>query len=417
MRTHLHSLGQLPNATTTMFPTPHLHAPQHQIQTAIIGAGVIGLSIARSLACMKNHEVLILEQNSIGSGISSRNSEVIHAGIYYDRDEMPLKSKFCVEGKKMIYKYCEERGVSYKRCGKLIVATDAEQRDFGLPKLIEYAKNNGVDDLTLLSKEDVFALEPNVLCEGAVLSPSTGIVDSHALMTSFLGDAEECGATLASHCKVEGGCILPSNNNKDSVVLYVDGSEIQCDNVIICAGLASDKIVSDILSTKSTKQDEQQPIIPLQYYAKGNYFKLESQQSPFSRLIYPLPDPRGGLGIHATVDFSGNTKFGPDVQWLDYDSTEPELIDMNVDSTRAESFYQAIRKYWPCVKAKSLVPDYAGIRPKLLHPNLKTKGTKDFIIAGKEYHGIEGLVVLLGIESPGLTSSLAIGNYVANMFR
>ena len=404
-----------------MMATPHLHAPQHCIQTAIIGAGVIGLFIARSLACNHNHEVLIIEQQgSIGSGISSRNSEVIHAGIYYDKDTMPLKCRLCVEGKKMMYNYCEERGIPYKRCGKLIVASDVEQRDVGLPKLVEYAKRNGVDDLKILSKEDVTEIEPNVVCEGAVLSPSTGIVDSHSLMTSLLGDAEECGATLAQHCKVDSGYILPpsTNSKSDSIVLNVDGSEIQCDNVIICAGLASDKIASDILASRSGTSTETGQSIPKQYYAKGNYFKLENQASPFTRLIYPLPDPRGGLGIHATIDLTGSIKFGPDVQWLDHETpNDPEQIDFRVESSRSDSFYDAIRKYWPELQDGNIVPDYAGVRPKLLHPNLRKEGCKDFVIAGKETHGISGLVVLLGIESPGLTSSLAVGEYVASMFR
>jgi L-2-hydroxyglutarate oxidase LhgO len=354
----------------------------------------------------------------MGSGISSRNSEVIHAGIYYDRDTMPLKSRFCVDGKKMMYKYCEERGVPYKRCGKLIVATDVEQREVGLPKLIEYAKRSGVDDLQTISKEDVSAIEPNVVCEGAVLSPSTGIVDSHALMTSLLGDAEECGATLASHCKVDGGYILPSQGGQsESIVLNVDGSEIQCDNVVVCAGLASDMIAADILSSRNNATNEVQRSLPKQYFAKGNYFKLENQKSPFERLIYPLPDPKGGLGIHATIDLAGSTKFGPDVQWLDHDNASRKngMIDFNVDAARADLFYEAIRKYWPELEYGNIVTDHAGIRPKLLHPNYYMAGCKDFVIAGKEVHGISGLVVLLGIESPGLTSSLAIGEYVAKM--
>ena len=401
-----------------MFATPCLQTTQHHVQTTIIGAGIVGLSIARSLACDCHHEVLIIEQNSIGSGISSRNSEVIHAGIYYDRDTMPFKSKFCVQGKSKIYQYCEERNISFQKCGKLIVASSAEQRDIGLPKLVEYAKRNGVDDLKIVSKEEVSIIEPNVTCEGAVLSPSTGIVDSHGLMTSLSGDAEDCGAILAQHCKVDDGYILPSTNGRnDSIVLSVDGSEIQCDNVVICSGLESDKIASKILSPKGRSPSESQPTIPPQYYAKGNYFKLENQPSPFSRLVYPLPDPKGGLGIHATIDLSGSTKFGPDVQWLDHNETMPALIDWSVDEKRVHLFYKAIREYWTGLNDGDLVPDYAGVRPKLLHPKVNLHaGCEDFVIAGKESHGVNGLIVLLGIESPGLTSSLAIGDYVANMF-
>ena len=354
-------------------------------------------------------------------GISSRNSEVIHAGIYYDKDQ-PLKSRFCVQGKKMMYDYCQERNIPYKRCGKLIVAHDIEQLNVGLPKLMELAKRNGVNDLKQMSKEDVSVMEPNVVCEGAVISPSTGIVDSHALMTSLLAEAEEFGATLVHFSKVEGGHVLD-----DSIVLDVDGSEIQCNNVVICAGLASDKVASEIISSSNNEvsdsvdimhnQRQQSRLIPKQYYAKGNYFKLENQPSPFTRLIYPLPDPKGGLGIHATIDLVGSTKFGPDVQWINA-ANDSEQIDMKVDETRTDSFYDAIRKYWPGLEDGNLVPDYAGLRPKLFHPKFPKAGViKDFVIAGEDHHGISGLVVLTGIESPGLTSSLAIGDYVADMFR
>jgi L-2-hydroxyglutarate oxidase LhgO len=412
-----------------MFPTAPKLA-QHHIQTAVIGAGVIGLSIARSLACQNNHEVLIIEQStSIGSGISSRNSEVIHAGIYYDRNKMPLKAKLCVEGKNMLYTYCKERHVPYRQCGKLIVASDEQQRDTELPKLVEYAKLNGVD-LQILSKEEVSSMEPNVASEGAVYSPSTGIVNSHALMTSLLSDAEECGAMLALRCRVEGGHVIqPANNGTSTIVLNVDETEISCDNVIVCAGLASDKIASSILSSSlshnnTALRETQQPIIPRQYYAKGNYFKLENQRSPFTRLVYPLPDSKGGLGVHATIDMSGNTRFGPDVQWLDPDITKdttdnPYEVDMNVDPNRATAFYDAIRKYWPGLKDGNIVPDYAGVRPKLSHPQMRNVNSElgDFVIAGEKDHGVRGLLVLLGIESPGLTSSLAIAELIAKMMK
>ena len=383
------------------------------IQTAIIGAGVLGLSVARSLS-KKGHEILLLEQfNTIGSGISSRNSEVIHAGIYYEKDT--LKAKLCVEGKKLIYQYCQERDIPYRQCGKILVATDDEQRDVGLPQLVEYAKNNGVHDLQVLSKEDVKVLEPNVTCTGGVLSPSTGIIDSHTFMTHMLADAEENGTTLALKGKVNGGRVIQdSSEEKGNIALDVDGSEISCDNVIICGGLTSDRIAASILSScYSTNTDNNTPIIPKQYYAKGNYFKLENQKSPFSRrLVYPLPDPKGGLGVHATIDLSNSTRFGPDVEWFGIDN--PNDIDMSVDPKRADSFYAAIRKYWPDLQDGNLVPDYCGIRPKLSHPHYHPH-LKDFMIAGPTYHKVQGLTVLLGIESPGLTSSLSIGNYVAAM--
>jgi len=383
------------------------------IQTAITGAGVIGLSIARSLS-KKGHEILLLEQsNTIGSGISSRNSEVIHAGIYYEKNT--LKAKFCVEGKKLLYQYCQERDIPYRQCGKILVATDMEQRDIGLSQLVEYAKNNGVNNLQILSKEDVKVLEPNISCTGGVLSPSTGIIDSHTFMTSMLAEAEENGTTLALKSEVNGGRVITkSSGERGNIALDVDGSEINCDNAIICAGLATDRIAASILSSCSTNTDNNTLRIPKQYYAKGNYFKLENQKSPFSRLVYPLPDPTGGLGVHATIDLSNSTRFGPDVEWLDIDN--PNDIDMSVDPQRADSFYDAIRKYWPDLQEGNLVPDYCGIRPKLSHPNVNTHThLKDFMIAGPMCHKIEGLTVLLGIESPGLTSSLAIGNYVAEM--
>jgi L-2-hydroxyglutarate oxidase LhgO len=398
----------------------------HHSQTAVIGAGVIGLSVARALAKDCRHEVLILEQStSIGSGISSRNSEVIHAGIYYDRDTMPFKSQLCVDGKHMMYDYCRERDIPYRQCGKLLVATDAVQRDIGLPQLIEYAKMNGVHDLQLLTKEQVAEYEPCVTCTGGVLSPSTGIVNSHAFMTSLLAEAEEYGATLALQCKVQGGQVLTteSSEEKGNLVLQVDESEIACDNVIICAGLATDKIAADILHTSSSKaQDDEctshEEAFPKQYYAKGNYYKLENQKSPFSRLVYPLPDPNGGLGVHATIDLANSTRFGPDVEWLDVTTDYPDAIDVNVDPARADSFYAAIRKYWPELQDGNLVPDYSGVRPKLHHPNTcHSGGIKDFMIVGRECHGVKGLTLLLGIESPGLTSSLAIGRYVAERIK
>ncbi len=344
-------------------------APCHQyhIQTAIIGAGIIGLSVARALS-RKGHEVLLLEQaNSIGSGQSSRNSEVIHAGIYYDKNVMPLKSKLCVEGRRLLYEYCRERNVPHNQCGKLLVATDVEQKNVGLPRLIELAKRNGVNDIQVLSREEIADMEPNVTCTGGAFSPSTGIIHSHALMTSLLADAEENGATLALQCNVNGGRIVPAaSETRGNIILHVGDSDIACDNVVICAGLASDKIATSILSscssTPATNANEvttsqQHRMIPKQYYAKGNYFRLINQKSPFTHLIYPLPDPSdGGLGVHATIDMMSNsTRFGPDVEWLDPTSTDPpETIDMHVDPTRAATFYTAVRKYWPGLQGEEI---------------------------------------------------------------
>jgi L-2-hydroxyglutarate oxidase LhgO len=344
-------------------------APCHlyHIQTAIIGAGIIGLSVARALSG-KGHEVLLFEQaNSIGSGQSSRNSEVIHAGIYYDKNAMPLKSKLCVEGRRLLYEYCRERNVPHNQCGKLLVATDVKQKNVGLPRLIELAKRNGVNDIQVLSREEIADMEPNINCTGGAYSPSTGIVDSHALMTSLLSDAEENGATtLALQCNVNGGRIIPTASEKrGNIILHVGDSDIACDNVVICAGLASDKIATSILSSCSTTPatyanevttSQLHRTIPKQYYAKGNYFRLINQKSPFTRLVYPLPDPSdAGLGVHATIDLSNSTRFGPDVEWLDPTSTDlPENIDMNVDPTRVATFYTAVRKYWSGLQGEEI---------------------------------------------------------------
>ena len=326
---------------------------QYHIQTAIVGAGVIGLSVARALS-RKGHEVLLLEKrNTIGSGQSSRNSEVIHAGIYYNREVMPLKSRLCVKGRQMLYRYCRERNVPHRQCGKLLVATDNEQNTIGLPLLVDLAKRNGVNDIRILSPEEVADIEPNVTCTGAAFSPTTGIIDSHALMNSILDDAEENGVTLALQCNVKGGRIISSTSEeRGNIILHVDDSDIACDNVVICAGLATDKIAASIVTSccisSNLNEVTTRHMIPKQYYAKGNYFKLINQKSPFSRLIYPLPDPRGGLGVHATIDLANSTRFGPDVEWLDISAVDhPDDIDMSVDPNRSESFYDAVRKYWP----------------------------------------------------------------------
>jgi L-2-hydroxyglutarate oxidase LhgO len=378
-------------------------AAAYHVQACVIGAGVIGIAVARALA-QAGKEVLLLDRAPlIGSETSARNSEVIHAGLYYPPGS--LKGRFCVRGKQLLYDYCESRHVSYKQCGKLVVATNEIQWTQHLPRIKEQAIANGAGDIELYSREHVQELEPQVECFGALWSPTTGVLDSHSFMVSLLADAEENGATLALNCKVENGSITPDG----IITLEVDGTIITCDVLVNSAGLWADEIARLIHSDK----DGWQP--PRQFYAKGNYFRLEGVKMPFHHLVYPMPEAAGGLGVHATIDWSGKSvKFGPDVEWFPPDAT-PDSLDLTPDPTRSEAFYAAIRKYWPDLPDDALVPDYAGIRPKLSHPDVATGFPVDFFIAGSDEHGVPGLIHLLGMESPGLTSSMAIAEYVKEM--
>jgi L-2-hydroxyglutarate oxidase LhgO len=327
---------------------------------------------------------------------------VIHAGIYYAGDS--LKAHLCVAGKKLLYQFCEERGIAVNRCGKLIVATLDEQLRTDLPRLRNRAILNGVQDVRLLTPEEVQELEPAVTCKGALLSPSTGVFDSHSFMLGLLGDAEEHGATMALMTEVKGGSVTDSG-----VILSVDEFELHCEIVVNCGGLHADRVAKSM----NTGWEP-----PKQFLAKGNYFRLQGIKNPFHKLIYPMPEP-GGLGVHATIDWSGlTTRFGPDVEWIEAVSTSITDLDLEPDPSRAQAFYGEIRKYWPELPDNSLVPDYAGLRPKLYHPSLLTEGQLppvDFIIAGPETHGVKGLFHLLGIESPGLTSSMAIADHIAEL--
>jgi len=373
-----------------------------KVETVVIGAGVVGLAVARAFG-IAGHEVLLVDRAAhIGFETSSRNSEVIHAGLYYPKDS--LKAKFCVRGKHMIYDYCESRSIQCNRIGKLVVASTKGQMQESIRAMQQKARQNGVTDTRILSKEDVGTMEPNVVCEGALWSPSTGIVDSHNFMLSLLADAQELGTILALKTNIEDATIDADGR----VQLYAAGACLSCATVINCAGLWADRIASLVHSNHSW-----QP--PKQYYAKGNYFRLQGK-SPFSHLIYPVPDPRGGLGIHATLDANNQVKFGPDVQWLDPD-IEPDGIDTNPDAARGRSFYDSIRQYWPELQDDALTPDYAGIRPKLTHPDLVDGALpfRDFRIARPEDHGVPGLIHLFGIESPGLTSAMAIADYVVKL--
>ena len=325
---------------------------------------------------------------AIGTGTSSRNSEVIHAGIYYAPGS--LKSRWCVAGKVALYAYAAERGVAHRRCGKLIVATSSGQVA-ALQAIIDTARANGVDDLALLTREQARALEPQLECLAAVHSPSTGIVDSHAVMLSFQGDLENAGGMVALKTPV-----AQADCGTDAIVLTTgDGTRLRCTTVINAAGLGAAALARRFQGLPSAS-------VPVDHFAKGNYFTLAGR-APFSRLIYPVPET-AGLGVHLTLDLGGQAKFGPDVQWVD------DACDLIVDPARGDAFYAEVRKYWPGLPDAALIPGYAGIRPKLVGPG---EAARDFLVSGPADHGVRGLVNLFGIESPGLTSSLAIGAHVA----
>jgi L-2-hydroxyglutarate oxidase LhgO len=360
-----------------------------KVECVIVGAGVIGLAIARRLA-QAGREVIVLEEaEGIGTVTSSRNSEVIHAGIYYRAGS--LMARMCVAGKRALYDYCRDHGIPHRNCGKLIVATTPQETE-RLQSIRAHAEANGVLDMEFLAGSAARALEPALNCDAALLSPSTGIIDSHAYMVALRGDAEEAGAAYAfhtplEHAKAAAGKLEIETGGETPMTL-------QCDLLINAAGLGAPAVARSI---------EGMPLelIPTAYLAKGNYFSC-SARAPFSRLIYPVPEP-GGLGVHLTLDMAGQARFGPDVEWID-------AIDYAVDPARSEKFYPAIRRYWPTLPDGALMPSYSGIRPKIVPPAV---ATQDFLIQGPRDHGVAGLINLFGIESPGLTSSLAIADYVA----
>jgi len=359
----------------------------------VIGAGIVGLAVARALA-LAGREVVILEaEEAVGTHTSSRNSEVIHAGIYYPKGS--LKARACIEGRRRLYAYCEAHGVPYRRCGKLIVATGAEQIP-ELKAIQQKAHANGVADVAEIPAAEAMRMEPALRCVAALHSPSTGIVDSHALMLAYLGDAEAAGAMLALKSPLTG-CQFCSGK----FVLNVGGeepTEITADSLVNSAGLRAPS-VARLLAAMPPER------IPPELYAKGNYYALAGRP-PFSRLVYPVPEP-GGLGVHVTLDLAGQARFGPDVEWV-------ERISYEVDPRRAERFYAAIRRYWPALPEGALAPGYAGIRPKISGPK---EPAADFQVQGPAGHGIPGLVNLFGIESPGLTASLALADDVAAILK
>ncbi|SHI42135.1 NAD(P)/FAD-dependent oxidoreductase [Pollutimonas bauzanensis] len=362
------------------------------IDCIVIGAGVVGLAIARALS-LNGREVLVVEAaEGIGTGTSSRNSEVIHAGIYYPAGS--LKARLCVEGKRMLYQYCVERGIPHRRLGKLIVAT-APRQMAQLDGMAARAHGNGVTDLERLTRNDILALEPALDCVAALLSPSTGIVDSHALMLSLQGEAEHAGAQCVFHTSFLSG----QRRAGGGFVLDFGGDEaasLSCNTLVNAAGIHAPQVAQNILGIAPAA-------IPQRYFCKGTYFGLKGR-APFSRLIYPVP-VEDGLGIHLSLDLGGQAKFGPDTEWV------PEE-DYKVDPARAQGFYAAIRTYWPGLPDDALVPGYTGIRPKISAPG---QAPADFVIDGPREHGVPGLLNLFGIESPGLTASLAIARHAENM--
>ncbi len=358
-------------------------------EAVVVGAGVVGLAVARALA-IAGRETLILEAaDSFGSETSSRNSEVIHAGLYYPTGS--LKARLCLAGRDRLYDYCASRGIAHKRLGKLIVASEPAQIAI-LKNIQALAVANGVDDLEWLGANAANALEPTLNAAAALLSPSTGIVDSHGLMLSYLGEAESHGAALALKSPVGGGAI-----EGDGFLLDVGGAapmQLRCRYLVNAAGLGAQSLAHALAGFESAQ-------VPPLYLAKGNYFVLAGR-APFERLVYPVPEG-GGLGVHLTLDLAGRARFGPDVEWID-------RIDYRVDPARSAIFYEAIRRYWPGLPDAALLPGYAGIRPKIHGPG---GPAADFLVQGFPYHGIKGLVNLFGIESPGLTSSLALADLVA----
>jgi L-2-hydroxyglutarate oxidase LhgO len=361
------------------------------VECVVIGGGIIGLAVARVLA-RAGREVLLLEKERwIGQDTSSRNSEVIHAGLYYP--EGSLKARFCVEGRKKLYAYCAERDVPHKRIGKLVVGV-SDDEIATLKRVIKHAEAAGVTDLEWLDGKDARAMEPALSCVAAFHSPSTGIIDSHALMQAYQTDAEHAGASVVLRAPV-----LKGRATRDGFTLEVGGSEpmtLDCKLLINSAGLYAPALARRIAGIPAAT-------IPQDYYCRGVYFTLAGR-APFKRLVYPVPE-HAGLGVHLTLDMAGAARFGPDTEWIDG-------IDYTVDARRGDKFYAAIRTYWPGIADGALQPGYAGIRPKISGPK---EPAADFVIAGPQSHGVPNLVNLFGIESPGLTASLAIADHVASL--
>ena len=372
-----------------------------QVDCVVIGAGVVGLAVAREMALQGRETILLEREGSFGTISSARNSEVIHAGIYYPKDS--LKAKLCVAGNRLLYEYCRTHQVGTQPYGKLIVADESQMND--LQAILYKAQNNGVPGIKMISGEEAKILEPKLRCSAAILSESTGIVDSHAFMLSLLGGFEDAGGMIAYHSPLmsakpigqgaEGGFELDIGGP--------DGMKIKTKILINCAGMSAPAVARKI---EGLHQEQ----IPKAYFAKGNYFSL-SGKSPFTHLIYPIPEP-GGLGVHLTLDMAGQAKFGPDVEWLEIENEEQ--IDYTVNPKRGEGFYEAVRRYWPELKDNSLQPDYSGVRAKIVPPNTPAG---DFCFNSPQDHGLQGLYNLYGFESPGLTSSIAIARHLEGLIK
>jgi|TARA_B100001971_G_scaffold212119_1_gene241384 L-2-hydroxyglutarate oxidase LhgO len=368
-----------------------------EVHTCVIGAGVIGLAVGAKLAASDGSLFILEEQAAFGQDISSRNSEVIHAGIYYAKDS--LKARLCVAGKHLLYRYCEERDISHRRIGKLIVAT-RKGEEAVLESILGKAIANGVADLEYWSQQKLNDEEPAIDGKLALYSPSTGIVSAHELMLSLLHDSESSGATFTGRTRVTGVDVEPDRFIVHTLIEEKDEYSFCCRVLVNAAGLGAQRIAHQMHGLDGCT-------IPSLHLCKGNYY-AHNGKSPFSHLIYPVPDTSGaGLGIHATLDLAGQVRFGPDVEYV-------EEVDYRVSETREASYYEAIRRYYPGLRDGELSPAYAGIRPKLQPADGKVE---DFVIQGAETHGIEGLVQLYGIESPGLTASLAIADEVGALLR
>ena len=373
-----------------------------RVDCVVIGAGVIGLAVAREMALQGRETILLERESAFGTISSARNSEVIHAGIYYPKDS--LKAKLCVEGNRMLYEYCRTHHVATQPYGKLIVASDDSQLD-DLQAILYKAQQNNVPEIKMITGEQAKSMEPELQCSAALLSASTGIVDSHGFMLSLLGGFEDAGGMIAYQSPLISAKPIGSKA-QDGFELEIGGSDamkIQTKLLINCAGMSAPAIAKKI---EGLAQEQ----IPKAYFAKGNYFSL-SGKSPFKHLIYPIPEP-GGLGVHLTLDMGGQAKFGPDVEWLEID--DENQIDYTVNPKRGESFYAAVRKYWPGLKDNALQPDYSGVRAKIVPPNVPAG---DFCFNTPKDHGLEGLFNLYGFESPGLTSSLAIAQYLEGQIK